>query len=77
MNLEGILLLGNDMIIPKDPSEWGHPWVNEQARIQRLIYTKCNIRYCQYTWPGKKSSVASAHDEGVQSGAATNHEWDS
>jgi nuclear factor 4 len=29
INLRGILLLGNDMIIPKDPREWGNPWINE------------------------------------------------
>ena len=26
MNLRGILLLGNDMIIPRDPRDWGNPW---------------------------------------------------
>ena len=29
MNLRGILLLGNDRIIPKDPREWGNIWINE------------------------------------------------
>ncbi len=29
MNLQNILLLGNDMIIPRDPMDWGNPWTNE------------------------------------------------
>ncbi len=29
MNLHNILLLGNDMIIPRDPMEWGNPWTSE------------------------------------------------
>ncbi|XP_059095957.1 hepatocyte nuclear factor 4-gamma-like isoform X2 [Tigriopus californicus] len=29
MHLKDILLLGNDMIIPKDPQDWGNPWLNE------------------------------------------------
>ena len=30
MNLDHILLLGNDMIIPRDPRDWGAPWVTQQ-----------------------------------------------
>lgn len=29
INLHGILLLGNDTIIPRDPLDWGNPWINE------------------------------------------------
>ncbi len=30
MNLHGILLLGNDMIIPRDPRDWSNtPWRND------------------------------------------------
>ena len=29
LNLENILLLGNDMIIPRDIRDWGAPWVTE------------------------------------------------
>jgi hypothetical protein len=30
MNLNSILLLGNDMIIPRDPRDWGTAWISEQ-----------------------------------------------
>ena len=30
MNLNSILLLGNDMIIPRDPRDWGTAWITEQ-----------------------------------------------
>nr|AID52844.1 hepatocyte nuclear factor 4 [Tigriopus japonicus] len=38
MHLKDILLLGNDMIIPKDPQDWGNPWLNEtQDTVVRHI----------------------------------------
>ncbi len=33
MNLHNILLLGNDMIIPRDPMDWGNPWNNEPPQV--------------------------------------------
>ncbi|XP_023325747.1 hepatocyte nuclear factor 4-gamma [Eurytemora carolleeae] len=38
LNLENILLLGNDMIIPRDIRDWGAPWVTEtQDHVVRDI----------------------------------------
>ncbi len=35
MNLHNILLLGNDMIIPRDPMDWGNPWTNEPPQVTK------------------------------------------
>ncbi len=39
MNLRGVLLLGNDMIIPRDPREWGDPWAAEFSQQVLSICT--------------------------------------
>ena len=36
MHLNGILLLGNDMIIAKDPCEWGNPWATDTQHDNRV-----------------------------------------
>jgi hypothetical protein len=36
INLNSILLLGNDMIIPRDPRDWGTAWITEQQVTDRL-----------------------------------------
>ena len=41
MNLSGILLLGNDMIIPRDPHDWGNPWTNETQVRPKLSDYEC------------------------------------
>ena len=41
MNLDHILLLGNDMIIPRDPRDWGAPWVTQQ---QDLVVQSIGVR---------------------------------
>eukprot|EP00095_Tigriopus_kingsejongensis_P007036 maker-scaffold1013_size70870-snap-gene-0.16 protein:Tk07036 transcript:maker-scaffold1013_size70870-snap-gene-0.16-mRNA-1 annotation:"transcription factor hnf-4 homolog" len=33
LHLNDILLLGNDMIIPKDPQDWGNPWLNDTQDV--------------------------------------------
>ena len=38
MNLNSILLLGNDMIIPRDPRDWGTAWITEQQVIYIYIF---------------------------------------
>ena len=34
MNLNGILLLGNDMIIPRDTREWGNPHWRTDSQVE-------------------------------------------
>jgi hypothetical protein len=62
MHLRGILLLGNDMIIPKDPREWGNSWLEETQVAQR-----------QNAHQGKKSQRSSP-DQTFVSDKATLHE---
>ena len=56
MKLHGILLLGNDMIIPRDVRDFGNVWGNEtqvtpvsyyerQKRIEHYITYEVNNRY--------------------------------
>ena len=37
MNLHGILLLGNDMIIPRDVRDFGNVWGNETQVLKLLL----------------------------------------
>ena len=37
MNLQNILLLGNDMIIPRDIRDWGTAWITEPQVNYKLF----------------------------------------
>ena len=52
MNLQNILLLGNDMIIPRDIRDWGTAWITEPqvsiTLIQPYLFRKTIIVYIFY-----------------------------
>ena len=49
MNQINILLLGNDMIIPRDIQDWGAAWVTEQQVYFKYIWTCMHATNFKYS----------------------------